>query len=149
MWGGMCKVDNNSYAGVYATKYQIRLFDKNLQHEKGLITIVPKYIKKYHPYKGDPQTFDQTSQKWMESWSKMESIDYVDNKFILGYMQGKSSYLDIINKDGNILHSQYKVGKKWIAFTDSSHVWWLEEVEDNEDMKHFLIKSSLNVQHYK
>ncbi|NIM12418.1 MAG: hypothetical protein GTO45_09915 [Candidatus Aminicenantes bacterium] len=148
-WGGMCKVDNNSYAGVYATTYQIHLFDKNLQHEKRLITIVPKYIKKYYPYKGDPQTFDQTSQKWMESWSKMESIDYVDNKFILGYMQGKNSYFDIIDNVGNILYSQYKVDKKWIVFTDNSHVWWLEKVEDNEDVKYFLIKSRLNLEHYK
>lgn len=143
MWGGMCKMDNNSYAGVYVTTYQIRLFDKNLQNEKTLITIAPKYIKKYYPYKGDPQTFDQTSQKWMES------IDYVDNKFILGYMKGKNSYLDIIDNDGNILYSQYKVDKKWIVFIDNSHVWLLEKVEDDEDMKYVLIKSRLNLQHHK
>ena len=85
----------------------------------------------------------------MESWSKMESIDYVDNKFILGYMQGKNSYLDIIDKDGNILYSQHKVDKKWIVFINNSHVWWLEKVEDDDDMKYFLIKSRLNLQHYK
>ena len=52
--GGMCRVDNTTYAGVYSTRYQIYLFDERLQYKESLIKKVPEHIKKYYPSKLSP-----------------------------------------------------------------------------------------------
>jgi hypothetical protein len=146
-WGGVRKIDENTYAGIYPTQYQIRLYDKELNFKKNLLKDVPGYIVKYSPWKQNPNDVTLDMQKWFKSWSKIESLFYADGKFLLRYMIGEEFFIDIFDKDGKKLVSQYKEPKnKHVNFAEGGFLWLLESYDEDEDSpKNTLIKAKLDI----
>ena len=116
-WGGICKIDSATYAGIYPTQYQIRLLDQRLKFKKNLLNKVPEHIKTYHPWKKSPNHLQDDGLKWMHSWSKMQSLFFVQGVFVLKYLYQNDRYLDIIDMNGNILRAAYKEDK------NSTHIF--------------------------
>jgi hypothetical protein len=142
-WGGICAIDENQFAGAYTIDYQINVFDSDMNLKKKLISKAPQYIKPYIPWKKSPYNLDKTGIDWMHSWSKIHSIFYVDNKYVLKYLLQKKQYTDIIDKNGKILASELEPKKnRSLIFSQNQFIWQLEWNEDST--KYALIKLKLN-----
>ena len=144
-WGDVCVIDENTIAGVYSTEYQIRIFDGDLKFQKNLIEKTPDHIKKYVPYKGNIHVVGKEAQEWTLTWSVMSRLHYVDKMFILFYKMNTDFFLDIIDKNGKILYTQYKEKKGFhIVFSeDQKYIWRLKVEEGDESNKYTLVKQKL------
>lgn len=144
-WGTICKIDDDTFAGVYPSEYQIRIFDNNMQFKKNLIKETPHYIKKYFPYNRNLNTVDKNTQSWVNSWSIITDVYYVEGKFILLYMFNGENFIDILDSNGNNLYSQYKEKKRFhLIFTeDQKYIWRLKVEEGDETDKYTLVKQKL------
>ncbi len=144
-WGGICQIDDNYFAGIYPTHYQIKVFNKELQFEKNLIKMVPKHIKKYHPWKKSPSHMDNSALKWMHSWSKPHSIFFIEGKFILKHLVDNQQFLDVISKDGEILRAVKEGKNRSCLFSEGPSLWKLHWDDDNDEKIKFytLVKYKL------
>jgi hypothetical protein len=143
-WGNVCELDNQTFAGIYSTRYQVHLFDSEFNRTKDLIKNIPKHIKKYYPWKQDPHKLDNTGIQWMHSWSKIYGVYYIKGTFIIKYMHDKKRYLDLVDGSGNIILAGFEEAKNsGIIFTQDSFVWWLESNDDKT--KFFLVKTEFNL----
>lgn len=143
--GGICRIDNDSFAGVYPSEYQVKIFDRNIQFKKNLIETVPGHIKKYHPYKKSPHVVDQDIIDWANSWAVIQTLFYIDGKFIIKYLYNRDSFLDIIDGKGKILYAGYKEKKKFhIVFVEDQKYVWRLKVEEFENIDRYtLVKQKL------
>lgn len=143
-WGNICKLDHNSYAGIYSTEYQIRIYDRELNFKKNLLNNTPNYISKYSPFNGNPRNVNNEIVKWMESWSRMHELFYADGKLILRYATGKDMFIDIFDKNGKPLAQNIKQNKEnYLAFTDGNYFWKYEIKIEGEVEKYWLVKTKL------
>jgi len=145
-WGNIVKVDEKTFAGVYATEYQIRILDSEFNLQKKLIKDVPDYIVKYTPWKENPHNLDDSGIKWMESWSKIESVYFYEGKFLLKHMIGKTMFIDVIDQNGKTLVNRFKEDKnKNLILADGKYLWLLETDKDSDEPKYVMIKATLDL----
>jgi hypothetical protein len=143
-WGGMCQVNENTFAGVYCNQFKVFLFDRELNVKGSLISDAPKYVKEYYKWKGDSQTFDSNTDNWLSSWTKMHSIYYVDNKLIVIYMINRKQFIDVYSLEGKPLVKNYLSRKnRFFSFTQDSYCWWLERNDDSTEFT--LIKTKIKL----
>lgn len=141
-WGGICRVDENTFAGVYVTQYKIYLFNSEMQLQKTMLGKAPSYIKKYRPWKKSHSHADNTSVEWLHSWSKINDLYYIDGKFVVSYMCEKRRFLDIISLEGETLVANYEESKNSsVIFTEGSFIWQLEWNDDKTT--NYLVKTKL------
>lgn len=143
-WGGICKLDENTYAGIYVIPYQISLFDAEFQLKKKLLGKVPQYMKKYRPWKQNPQRIDNAAREWVHSWSKITQIYCSDGIFIIQYTHDKKDYLDFVSPEGNVLFENYEEKKNRRVTLTTKNAVWLYEWNDDRT-RHTLIKGKLNI----
>jgi len=144
-WGGICEVDTNTYAGIYCTEFQIRIFDGDFELKNILLKKTPKYVKKYFPWKKG-EIFNTESREWMKNWTKMHSIFFIDNHFIVVYMYKEQLYLDVIDKYGNVKYSNYKMPENFGYYTsEGNYLWKAKRVEYQDKIKYYLIKEKSNL----
>jgi hypothetical protein len=144
-WGSVCRINDDTFAGVYPSEYQIRIFDGNLEFRKSLLNEIPVYIKKYVPFNRSQSVVDQNAVNWTNTWSVMHSIYYLDGMFILSYTYNKEFFLDIIDSNGKVVYPNYKEKKRFgIAFIeDNKFLWRLKVEEGDEADKYTLVKQKL------
>jgi hypothetical protein len=143
-WGGICRVDENTFAGVHVTQYKIYLFDTDLQLKKSIFGDLPGYMKKYHPWKKSHSHADNTSVEWMHSWSKINSIFYYDGKFIVKHLLEKKRFLDIISLDGKPLLTNYQESKNSSIDSTADPYFWKLEWNDDKT-QYYLVKTKLDI----
>lgn len=144
-WGGICRVSDTLYAGVYCNQYQIFLFDNEFNSKKTLLKKVPGHIKQYRSTKMDPHTLNQKGVNWIHSWSKVQFVYFVENRFIIGYNHDKESFLDVYSRDGKPLvqHHRMKKNRGLNFATESQYIWALEWNEDRD--RYTIVKLKLDL----
>jgi hypothetical protein len=143
-WGGICRVDENTFAGAYVTQHKIYLFDSDLKLKKSILGDLPGYMKKYHPWKKSHSHADNTSVEWLKSWSKIDSLYYIDGKFIVKHLLENKCFLDIISLDGKPLLKNYQESKNSsLLFTEDPYVWLLEWNDDRTT--YYLVKVKIEL----
>lgn len=146
-WGDICRINKTTFAGIYPTEYQIKIFDENMELRKQLIKNVPKHIKKYHPYKGNSRLVDQNIADWGSSWSVLKDIFYSEDRFIIKYLYKKNNFFDIIDRSGKIIYSGYKEDKDLhlIFVEKQKYFWHLLTKMTGDEIKYFLVKHKLKI----
>lgn len=140
-WGGFCEVDDNIIAGVYSNIYEIQLFDREMNKTGALEKEISGNFKRFYPWKKNPNKLRESGVKWMHSWTKMHSVFYLDEKYIVTYLQNKKYYYDVISKDGKTLAMgiEGKQNGKYL-FTSAAHIWRLDTTEVEDEKEYALIK---------
>jgi hypothetical protein len=131
LMGGIWPTSKKHYAAIYPTEYQIRLYDENLNFKKNVIKSIPSHVKKYIPWKKSPYSLDNKGYEWMNSWSRLNRLFFIDGRYFIIYWQNKTQYLDIISNDGQLLLKQYVMDKKRTpVFNRKNRIWMLESNDE-------------------
>ena len=116
-----------------------------MQFKKNLVKKTPDHIKQYFPYNRSLNTVDQNAHNWVKSWSIISEVYYIEEKFLILYMFNSEYFIDILDKEGNLLYSQYKEKKKFhLVFSENQkYIWRLKVDEGDEADKYTLVKQKL------
>ncbi len=146
-WGGICKIDKNRFAGIYANEYKIRILDEDGNQVNSLIKEVPGHFKKYYKWNKDPNNIDSRAMKWMHSWSKMHAVFFLNEIIIIRHNLNRRNYLDFYSRDGALIKGNWLQPKSnGHVFTTDGFIWKLQKVnEDDDDTRYFLVKEKLNL----
>lgn len=140
-WGGFCEVDNKTIAGVYSNIYEVQLFDRYMNKSGALEKKISGHFEKYYPWKKNPNTLRNDGVKWMHSWAKMHSIFFLEDKFIITYLQNKKYYWDVISMDGKpVAFGLENKADQPFLFTTNSHIWRLETTEVEDEKEYAIIQ---------
>lgn len=144
-WGGICKVNENTYAGVYPPDFQIKLFDGEFNFVKDLLTKTPAHIVRHTKWKKDPNTLNNEMLEWYYGWSKIHSVFFSKNHYIVKYQYKKKGYIDVFDSEGKLKFKQIQYPEKTISFVDGDDIWFIEWVETEDDRDYYLVKTELNL----
>lgn len=152
-WGGICKANGDSFAGVYVNEYYIRQYDPEFLKYSTVNQTIPGHIKKYVKWTGEPNSINNKALSWMESWTKMHSIFWFKNYCILRYLHDGKNFIDVYTSDGVLICGPIKENDDIsLRHFDGSYFWMLEEKElknadhgKTGDINYTLIKAAFRV----
>jgi len=144
--GSFRSIDQKGFAGLCPSEYQVKLFNPDFSYNRDLIKNVPSYIKKYFPWnKSTSQVNVNEAEKWLRSWTNMYSLFYIDNLFVISYSEGNNNYfLDIVNSNGDVLFSKFKI--KFFPICAKDNLLWFFSVDEKDDITTYtLIGNQINM----
>jgi len=144
-WGGICRIDANTYAGVYPPDFQIKLFDAEFNYIKDVFQETPGHVAKYTKWNKDPNHLDNEMYKWFQGWTKVNDVFFVKNHFIITYNHQGKGFLDIIDRDGNLKIKQLDAKAYGFSFVEDDYLWRLDWEETEEDREYYLVKVEINI----
>lgn len=147
-WGGICRIDKDTYAGIYSNEYVIRVLNAQLERTKTIANVPANIKKRYYPVSNDPHTLTNTGVKWLKSWTKMKSIFYLNGMLVLTTSTGNDSEIDICTVGGNIIRSGCKMPKETILVeSDGEYLLglkWREPDNPDANTSYTILKLQLN-----
>jgi hypothetical protein len=143
-YGNLCRIDKENFAGIYASDFQVNIFDSQIKLKRKLFTGKPAHVKKYHPWKGNRSIVNgNRAEEWINSWTVAYSVLFVDDHFLIYYREKNKFYLDVVDIKGTHIYTKQEM--PWVhSLSDGKHLWRVEKKESTTDeLNYYIIQEKL------
>lgn len=142
-YGNVTPISENRYAGIYASDFQVTIFDHKFERSQPLFKKTPEHVKAHIKWKGSRSVIDTGKiKKWMSTWTIPQSVYYVNSHYIITYQHKGATFQDVIDEKGNIILRERKI--TWFPrFSDGNYLYRIDVIEnENEKDEFFIIKET-------
>lgn len=138
-YGNVTPISGSRYAGIYATDFQVNIFNRNFEPSRRLLKRKPGHVKKHNKWKGSRSVISTDKiTEWMRTWTIPHSVFYVNNHYIISYHNGDDSFQDVIDENGDIIQSERKIN--WFPrFSDENFLYRIDKKENEDNIDEFFI----------